>query len=258
MEKLKIKKKEGVAKVLGTLMGIGGAMILTFYKGFEINIWTTHVDLLHGRNVSHLPPHSHSHSHSHNLLLGSVLALASCLSYSFWLILQAKMMKIYPCQYSSTALMCVMGAIQGVAISICTERDWKQWKLGWNIRLLTVTFAGIVGTGATVTITAWCVRMKGPLYVSVFSPLMLLIVAIAGSLFLDEKLHLGSVVGAMLIVCGLYMVLWGKSKEMNKCLQLTPSESIGQLALKDVAVTTPNPLNENQIQDTNANKSTIN
>lgn len=94
MEKLKIKKKEGVAKVLGTLMGIGGAMILTFYKGFEINIWTTHVDLLHGRNVSHLPPHSHSHSH--NLLLGSVLALASCLSYSFWLILQVtKIFLIY-------------------------------------------------------------------------------------------------------------------------------------------------------------------
>uniref|UniRef100_A0A0A0LID6 WAT1-related protein n=1 Tax=Cucumis sativus TaxID=3659 RepID=A0A0A0LID6_CUCSA len=117
---------------------------------------------------------------------------------------------------------------------------------------------GIVGSGAMVTVMAWCVRMRGPLYVSVFSPLMLLIVAIAGSLFLDEKLHLGSVVGAMLIVCGLYMVLWGKSKEMNKCLQLTPSESIGQLELKDIAVTTPNPLNETHIQDINANKSIIN
>ena len=50
---------------------------------------------------------------------------------------------------------------------------------------------GIVGSGAMVTVMAWCVRMRGPLYVSVFSPLMLLIVAIAGSLFLDEKLHLG-------------------------------------------------------------------
>ncbi|XP_031736703.1 WAT1-related protein At1g68170 [Cucumis sativus] len=254
MEKLNVKKKEGVAKVLGTLLGIGGAMILTLYKGFEINIWTTRVNLLHGRHMSHLP----QNSHSHNLLLGSLLAFASCLSYSSWLILQAKMMKIYPCQYSSTALMCVMGAIQGVAISICVERDWKQWKLGWNIRLITVTFAGIVGSGAMVTVMAWCVRMRGPLYVSVFSPLMLLIVAIAGSLFLDEKLHLGSVVGAMLIVCGLYMVLWGKSKEMNKCLQLTPSESIGQLELKDIAVTTPNPLNETHIQDINANKSIIN
>ncbi|XP_038875637.1 WAT1-related protein At1g25270-like [Benincasa hispida] len=248
MEKLNIKKKEGMAKVAGTLVGIGGAMILTFYKGLEINIWTTHVDLLHGRHVA-------QNLHSQNFVMGSLLALASCLSYSFWLILQTKMTKIYPCQYSSTAVMCVMGAIQGIVISICVERDGKQWKLGWNIRLLTVAFAGIVGTGAVVTVMAWCVRMRGPLYVSIFSPLMLLLVAIAGSLCLDEKLHLGSVVGAVLIVCGLYMVLWGKSKEMNKCLQLIPSQSLQQLdQLKDIAVvTTPKHQNETQIQDINNN-----
>ncbi|CAK9329356.1 unnamed protein product [Citrullus colocynthis] len=254
MEKLNLRKKEGLAKVVGTLVGIGGAMVLTFYKGFEINIWTTHVDLLHGQHVAHL----HQDAHSQNFLLGSLLAFASCLSYSFWLILQTKMTKIYPCQYSSTAVTCIMGAVQGVAISICVERDWNQWKLGWNIRLLTVAFAvqGIVGSGAVVTVMAWCVRMRGPLYVSIFSPLMLLLVAIAGSLCLDEKLHLGSVVGAVLIVGGLYMVLWGKSKEMNKCLQLTPSESQGQLdQLKDIAVvTTPKPQNETEIQDIN-NKS---
>ncbi|XP_022928858.1 WAT1-related protein At1g25270-like isoform X2 [Cucurbita moschata] len=127
MEKLETRSKEGVAKVAGTLVGIGGAMFLTFYKGIQISIWSTHVDLLRGGHLAHLPQNSH---HSHNFVLGSLLALASCLSYSFWLILQTKMTKIYPCQYSSTALMCVMGAIQGLAISICVERDWKQWKLG--------------------------------------------------------------------------------------------------------------------------------
>ncbi|KAG4967814.1 hypothetical protein JHK87_033465 [Glycine soja] len=30
----------GKAKVVGTVMGIGGAMMLTFYKNIEINIWT--------------------------------------------------------------------------------------------------------------------------------------------------------------------------------------------------------------------------
>ncbi|MED6172902.1 hypothetical protein PIB30_054276 [Stylosanthes scabra] len=35
----------------------------------------------------------------------------------------------------------------------------------------------------------------------------------AGSLMLDENLYLGSVIGAVLIVMGLYMVLWGKRKE---------------------------------------------
>jgi len=34
------------------------------------------------------------------------------------------------------------------------------------------------------------------------------------------------VVGAVLIVCGLYMVLWGKSKEMKNITQLVPSETI--------------------------------
>lgn len=84
MEKLNIRRREGVAKVLGTLVGIGGAMFLTFYKGFEIRIWTTHVDLLNVRHVAHAP----ENAHNYNPLLGCLLAVASCVSYSFWLILQ--------------------------------------------------------------------------------------------------------------------------------------------------------------------------
>ncbi|XP_058747092.1 WAT1-related protein At1g68170-like isoform X1 [Vicia villosa] len=64
-------------------------------------------------------------------------------------------------------------------------------------------------------VTAWCVRKKGPVYASAFSPLNLLIVAIAASLLLDETLYVGSVIGGVLIVGGLYMVLWAKSKETN-------------------------------------------
>lgn len=33
-----------------------------------------------------------------------------------------------------------------------------------------------------------------------------------------------SVLGALLIVCGLYMVLWGKSREMRRMAQLVPSD----------------------------------
>lgn len=47
----------------------------------------------------------------------------------------------YPCPYSITALMATMAAIQGVVFALCTERDWNQWKLGWNIRLLTVAYS---------------------------------------------------------------------------------------------------------------------
>lgn len=51
------------------------------------------------------------------------------------------MTKKYPCQYSSTALMSVMASIQSVAFALCKERDWNQWKLGWDIKLFTAVYS---------------------------------------------------------------------------------------------------------------------
>ncbi|KAL5177510.1 WAT1-related protein [Glycine soja] len=134
-----------------------------------------------------------------------------------------KMSKEYPRPHSCTTLMTSMGAMQATIFALCIEKDWSQWKLGWNIRLLTSAFSGIVVSGLVVIVTAWCVRLRGPLYALVFSLLSLVIVAIFASLMLDENLYVGSVIGAVLIVCGLYMVLWGKSKEMKMTPQLVSS-----------------------------------
>ncbi|CAL1352682.1 unnamed protein product [Linum trigynum] len=211
IERLGLGTVGGKAKLAGTLVGIGGAMLLTFYKGSVLDTWSTHVDLLH----SPPPPHSRHVAADHqNRGLGALFAVGSCCSYALWLIVQAKMGERYPCPYSATALMCIMGSIQAVVYALCTERDWTQWKLCWNVRLLTVAYSGIVASGLMVTIIAWCVKKRGPLYVSIFNPLMLVCVAVASNLLLNEKLHLGSVLGATLIICGLYWVIWGKGKEM--------------------------------------------
>lgn len=50
---------------------------------------------------------------------------------------------------------------------------------------------GIVVNGVIVIVTAWCVRMRGPTYVSAFNPLALVVVALACSLMFDENLHVG-------------------------------------------------------------------
>ncbi|GAV84455.1 EamA domain-containing protein [Cephalotus follicularis] len=83
MERLKLKTREGNAKVVGTLIGLGGATIITLYKGVEINIWSTHVNLL--KLVQ--PRKGHVAIHS-NQWLGAILAVGSGISYSSWLILQ--------------------------------------------------------------------------------------------------------------------------------------------------------------------------
>ncbi|XP_009341320.3 WAT1-related protein At1g25270-like [Pyrus x bretschneideri] len=225
LEKLNLRSLTGKAKVVGTLMGIGGAMLLAFYEGVEIKIWSTHVDLLRSSHRQHSHLASLPHTHSGDRLLGCLLAFGSCICNAIWLIILTKMSVSYPCYYSSTALMSAMGSIQAVGFALCMERKWSQWMLGWNIRLLTAAYSGIMVTGLCATFIALCISMRGPLFVSVFNPLMLVLIAIVGSLVLDEKLHLGSVLGAALIVCGLYAVLWGKGKEIEKMSNSVPSTS---------------------------------
>ncbi|KAL5054608.1 hypothetical protein RYX36_035290, partial [Vicia faba] len=213
LEMLNMGSIAGKVKILGTITGVIGSMILIFFKGAEINIWKVHVNLLHGnQNNSNTGT---TNSDSIKKVVGVLCALGSCFSFSLWLIIHAKMTKEYPSYYSSTTLMNLMGAIQATIFALCVEKDWSQWKLGWSFRLLTVAYLGIVTSGLVFILTAWCVRKKGPVYASAFNPLNLLIVAIVASLLLDETLYLGSVIGGVLIVGGLYMVLWGKSKETN-------------------------------------------
>ncbi|CAA2938311.1 WAT1-related At1g25270-like [Olea europaea subsp. europaea] len=118
-----------------------------------------------------------------------------------------------------------MRSIQAFACALSMERDWNQWKLGWNLRLLGAAYMGIVASGLIWVCLMCCVQMRGPLFVSIFNPLMLVVVALVGSLLLDEKLHLERVIGAAIIVLGLYTVLFGKSKEMKMSTQLMPNKS---------------------------------
>jgi hypothetical protein len=53
---------------------------------------------------------------------------------------------------------------------------------------------------------------------------MLLVVAVLSSLLLGEKLYLGSALGAVLIVVGLYAVLWGKGREADNEVTTKVSE----------------------------------
>ncbi|KAE8654377.1 Mtn21-like protein, putative isoform 2 [Hibiscus syriacus] len=136
---------------------------------------------------------------------------------------QAKMSVKFPYLYSSTALMCVTGGMQGAVIALCTVSDWSQWRLGWNVRLLAVAYVGILGSALLVFLVSWAVRLIGPLYASIFNPLGLVFFAVLGSLLLDEELY---IIGGLMIVCGVYVVLWGKAKEMKQKTQLVPVPTV--------------------------------
>ncbi|KAL4363848.1 hypothetical protein GQ457_04G034460 [Hibiscus cannabinus] len=213
MERLGMKTLGGQGKLVGTFLSIGGAMILTFYKGKEIVVWSTNIDV-----IKHHSTTKHAAAGDH--VLGSLLALLSCLAFAIWYIIQAKMSEIYPFTYSASALFCITASFQATVYTIITERNWSAWKLGWNLRLLSVVYTGGIGTGLTVVLMSWCLRLKGPLFVSIFNPLTLVYVAIVGSLIFNEKLSIGSILGSVIMVIGVYIVLWGKAKEKKTLAQL--------------------------------------
>ncbi|KVI01794.1 hypothetical protein Ccrd_019923 [Cynara cardunculus var. scolymus] len=202
---------EGKAKVIGTLVGVAGAMVLTFYKGHQLNIWSTHFNILHGgqRIGGHVAA-THNTSTHHSI--GSLLALASSLAIALSLTVQGRMSADYPCHYSSTFLITTMGFIQSLGI----------------------------GLAVTVTLITTSIHLRGPLFVSNFNPLLLVFTAIGGSLLLDEKLHVGSVLGAVIIIVGLYVMLWGKSnvERLSKLMPTTSSIYENDVSKTDATMTT--------------------
>jgi drug/metabolite transporter (DMT)-like permease len=213
-ERLAIRTSSGQAKLAGTLLGVAGAMLLTFYKGADVTPpWHSSTTAVANLVAPHQQPGGEAAAAASNHLMGSLLCISSCFFYAVWLILQAKLSREYPFHYSSTALMCATSTLQSVAFALCYDRDPAQWRLGADVRLLSVAYTGVLASGVMLVVLSWCVKRRGPLFASVFNPLMLLVVAALGSLLLGEKLHLGSAIGAVLIVIGLYAVLWGKGRE---------------------------------------------
>ncbi|XVE63154.1 hypothetical protein DITRI_Ditri06bG0177600 [Diplodiscus trichospermus] len=222
-EDVGIKNASGQAKVLGTLMCVGGAMLLPFYHGHTVGIGESSIHWKYADKLT-----SKSSNNGSSFFLGPFLVMASTVSWALWLIIQGRTSKKFPAPYTCTALMCFMASIQCTVIGIFTDHSISAWTLSSSIRLIATVYAGIVCSAATFCLLSWSIQRKGPLYVSVFTPLLLVFVAVVSWALLREKLYVGtmincdddvvgfSVVGSILIVGGLYGVLWGKDREMKQ------------------------------------------
>lgn len=215
METVGIRTLAGQAKLLGTALCIGGSMLMTFYKGSLIHILPSHIHWRYAEDLTLASGHQHGGGGGGNEIIGTVMVIVSCVAYAVWFIVQAKMSKSFSAPYTSSAIMCSMAMVECLIVAAATDRERSAWALGWDIRLCAVIYNGLIGSGFAVSLMSWCIEKRGPLFVSMFNPLLLIIVAVVGWAVLDEKLYLGTAAGSVLIVVGLYMVLWGKGREME-------------------------------------------
>lgn len=198
LENVDIRNRRGQAKVVGIIISVAGAMVMTLYKGPEIKMLSVN------RNAYN--------SKANNTILGSIPLLGAVISWAAWIIFQDPVVKRYPTQLSLTAVMCFLGALQSGVIALVYAHE-SSWVIGWNIELLSYVYSGVLCSAFAIFVQAWCIQKKGPVFVAIFDPVCSVVAAILQYFVLHDSLNTGCVVGAMLIVVGLYPVLWGKAED---------------------------------------------
>ncbi|KAH9790549.1 WAT1-related protein [Citrus sinensis] len=203
MEKVACRKASSQAKVLGTIVSIAGAFIVTLYKGPRITtIASPKVSLSHALRSS-----------NSNWAVGGLFLTAEYILVPLWYIVQTQIMKEYPAELTVVFLYNLCVSFVAAIVGLITERDSMAWKVGPGIALASVMCSGLFGSCMNNSVHTWALRLKGPVFVAMFKPLSIAIAVAMGVIFLGDTLYLGSLVGATIISLGFYTVMWGKAKE---------------------------------------------
>jgi drug/metabolite transporter (DMT)-like permease len=130
MEIVDVKSARGLAKVGGTVVSFAGVTTMTLYKGPAIaSPWKApiHID---GSNAVH-----------QSWLKGAFLAVASCVCWSIWYIMQATSVKRYPAELSLTAWMATVGGIQSLAFTVILKHHKEDWLIGFGLKFWCIIYS---------------------------------------------------------------------------------------------------------------------
>ncbi|PON56448.1 WAT1-related protein [Parasponia andersonii] len=213
---MEISSNSSRAKVAGTIVAFSGAVLMTLYKGVTVVSMRSLIYSSH-----HSVSSSSKLSSNKNWIKGSLLLIISLISLSGFYVLQEKSLKRYSAPITLTSLMCLSGTL--VSIIIVAILDHKaNWRLSWNISLLGPLYNGVVVCAIITCVQLLVIQRRGPVFLTAFRPLSTIVVGIIQLFILGEALHMGSIVGTVLIVLGLYVTIWGKEKEIKEIKMQNP------------------------------------
>ncbi|KAH8506188.1 hypothetical protein H0E87_013132 [Populus deltoides] len=244
LEKVKIGSLHSQAKLAGTIATVAGAMLMTLMKGPLIEFFRIKGNAYHENGTGGIDLHSS--------IKGALMITVGCFSWACFMILQAITLKSYPVELSLTAWICLLGTIEGAVVALVAENGKPSvWAINWDMKLLAAVYSGIFCSGLAYYIQGIVMKDRGPVFVTAFSPLCMVIVAVLSSIIWAEQMYLGRylyrhgarslcipacavscvvlvyiqitknltnlifyrILGAIIIVAGLYLVVWGKSKD---------------------------------------------
>ncbi|KAI7751918.1 hypothetical protein M8C21_001929 [Ambrosia artemisiifolia] len=180
-----MKSLHSQGKLIGTLVTVGGGMIMTLIRGPAIQFpWINHHTLHNQTSVNT--------STTQDQIKGSLMIIVGCFSWTSFVIVQAEhsrsnaweeehklilpnqalTLKSYPAEMSLMTLLCMMGALEGSVLTVVAERAKASiWSINWDIKLFATIYSGIMCSGCAYYISGVVMRERGPVFVTAFNPL---------------------------------------------------------------------------------------
>ncbi|THG01119.1 hypothetical protein TEA_025895 [Camellia sinensis var. sinensis] len=122
LEQADFKSSSTLAKSIGTIVSIVGALIVTLYKGPSLLMTAT----------------------QYNLVLGAFLLTIECLSSSAYIITQAFLLTEFGAELIIVFFFSFFVAIMTGILSLVMERDPAAWSLLPSVKLLSILFSVMV------------------------------------------------------------------------------------------------------------------
>ncbi|KAH9571238.1 hypothetical protein CY35_02G084400 [Sphagnum magellanicum] len=226
LEEVRFFRRDGIAKVLGTIICIGGAMTVSLYKGMVI----IKADRLHSMNLLQADQYTQPFRNLatiyglsgplveykiNNFHLGIICLLLDTFSWAVYLTLQMPILRKFPAPMTVNAFTYMFGFIQVGLVGAVWEGNIKflDFNLSSSGQVIAILYAGIIASGVNYVLQSWCVQRAGPFIASVYNPLQMVFAAALAVLILGDTVFLGTLLGAILVVGGFYMVVYGQALE---------------------------------------------
>ncbi|AES95421.1 putative EamA domain-containing protein [Medicago truncatula] len=227
-ERVNLLRSEGLAKVLGTLICVSGAVLMVLFRG-PIVIGYSEIDHVARNEISARGQPEPSGWFVGGLLdlgldhfhLGVLCLIGNCMCMAAFLAIQAPVLKKYPANLSVTAYSYFFGAALMVAVSFLMTNESTDWSLT-SSEILAVIYAGIIASALNYGLITWCNKILGPALVALYNPLQPAFSALLSRMFLGSPIYLGSIIGGSFIIAGLYTVTWGSYRERHATVGVIP------------------------------------
>ncbi|KAK7330768.1 hypothetical protein VNO77_24967 [Canavalia gladiata] len=206
LEKVKFSCTYSRVKIIGTLLCVLGALTMSIMQ----SISTTPRPAKEGKIQFPSP----IVNFDREKIIGCLYLLAAILILSSSIVLQAFTLGHFPAPMSLCALTSFFGTFMTVAFQLLEDH---QFITGWPF----VSVGDMIGysllagavSGICLSFHAWALEKRGPVLVSMFSPIGTVCSVIFSVVTVGDTINIGSVAGMFLMFTGLYFVLWAKGKE---------------------------------------------